>query len=475
MKFYGWFFGAIALLLCLCSPATAARLLSWEFERRDNHLIFVTDESILPQARLLSHPTRLIIDLPGVDLTEPTIQRLGGAIATIHSEQIDDENSRLIIELDANYQVDPSQIEIRGLSPTRWQVALPTPQRITLRDLPPVEPRRESTPEPNLEQPRLPSDRPTPTAQNQHLATINALEIGNNDTLLIHADRNISGRGSWNLAERAYQLLIPNARFSSRLRQPSLVGVPISQIRLRQRGTTLEILVYPSASHEVQGPEQLSSNLLSLDIVPQRIARPVPVPPTSRPTTRPTPGPLPRPTGQDLVVIDPGHGGRDPGAIGIGGLREKDVVLPISLEISRTLQQQGVRVIMTRSDDRYVTLAGRTQIANRARADVFVSIHANAISLSRPDVNGVETYYYTSGGRLAQTIHQSILSNVSIGNRGVKRARFYVLRHSSMPAVLVEVGFVTGRADAPRLANSSFRSQMAQAIARGILLYLQQN
>ncbi|MGB0562255.1 MAG: N-acetylmuramoyl-L-alanine amidase family protein, partial [Spirulinaceae cyanobacterium] len=295
----------------------------------------------------------------------------------------------------------------------------------------------------------------------------------------IRADRNITGRGSWNLSERAYQLLIPNARFSPRLRQPSLVGVPITQIRLRQRGTTLEVLVYPTANHEVQSPRQLSSNLLSLAVVPQRIARPVPVPPTSRPTprppTRPTPTPLPRPTGQDLVVVDPGHGGRDPGAIGIGGLREKDVVLPISLEIARTLQQQGVRVIMTRSDDRYVTLAGRTQMANRAGADVFVSIHANAISMSRPDVNGVETYYYTSGGRLAQTIHQSILSNISIGNRGVKRARFYVLRHSSMPAVLVEVGFVTGRADAPRLANSSFRSQMAQAISRGILLYLQQN
>ncbi|NEO87054.1 MAG: N-acetylmuramoyl-L-alanine amidase, partial [Spirulina sp. SIO3F2] len=373
------------------------------------------------------------------------------------------------IELDPNYQVDPQKIEIRGLSPTRWQVALPTPQRITLRDLPPVE------------RPTQTSDRPTPTppsqtAQNTELAVVDALEIGRNDELLIRADRAIQGTGNWNLAERAYQILIPNTRFSPRLRQPNLVGVPINQIRLRQRGTTLEILVYPTANHELQGPQQLSNNLLSFAVVAQRIARPVPVPPTTtppRPTT--TPQPLPRPTGSDLVVIDPGHGGRDPGAIGIGGLREKDVVLPISLEISRTLQRQGVQVIMTRSDDRYVTLAGRTQIANRARADIFVSIHANAISLSRPDVNGVETYYYTSGGRLAQTIHQSILNNVSIGNRGVKRARFYVLRHSSMPAVLVEVGFVTGRQDAPRLANPAFRSQMAQAIARGILLYLQQN
>ncbi|MDB9504790.1 N-acetylmuramoyl-L-alanine amidase, partial [Spirulina major CS-329] len=185
--------------------------------------------------------------------------------------------------------------------------------------------------------------------------------------------------------------------------------------------------------------------------------------------------PLPRPSGRDLVAIDPGHGGRDPGAIGIGGLREKDVVLPISLEVSQILQQQGVQVLMTRSDDRFISLAGRTQMANRARADIFVSIHANAISMSRPDVNGVETFYYSSGYRLAQSIHNSILQSIQIRNRGVKQARFYVLRTSSMPAVLVEVGFVTGREDAPRLANPQFRSQMAQAIARGILLYLQQN
>ncbi|MGB0563172.1 MAG: AMIN domain-containing protein, partial [Spirulinaceae cyanobacterium] len=166
MKLYGWLFGAIALLLSFCSPATAAQLLSWEFERRDNRLVFVTDESILPQARLLSNPTRLVIDLPGVDLAEPSGQQtIGGAIAAIRSEQLDAENSRLTIELDPNYQVDPDQIEIRGLSPTRWQVALPTPQRITLRDLPPVPatPAAAGTPT---------RDRPTTVAQNEQLATI---------------------------------------------------------------------------------------------------------------------------------------------------------------------------------------------------------------------------------------------------------------------------------------------------------------
>lgn len=473
MKPYGWLLSALALL-CFSVPAEAARLLSWEFEKRENRLIFVTDESVLPKARLLSNPTRLVIDLPDVDLARnvATQEQVGGAIAAITTEQLDADNSRLTITLAPGYEMNPQEIEIRGLSLTRWQVSLPTPRRTVSRDLPPV--------------PSLPAQRNTTptTAQNTNAAIVNALEIGTGNQLLIRADRAIAGTGRWSLEERAYQILIPNAQYSPRLRQPRLVGVPISQIRLRQRGDTLEILVYPAARHEVRRLEQLGRNLLGVELRQSTVGR-VPVPPTTnprstnprstnpRPTTNPNPSPLPRPTGNDLVVIDPGHGGKDPGAIGIGGLREKDVVLPISLEISRTLQQQGVRVLMTRSDDRFISLAGRTQIANRARADVFVSIHANAISLSRPDVNGVETYYHNSGARLAQTVHQSILRNISIGNRGVKRARFYVLRNSSMPAILVEVGFVTGRDDAPRLADPAFRSQMAQAISEGILRYLQ--
>ena len=122
-----------------------------------------------------------------------------------------------------------------------------------------------------------------------------------------------------------------------------------------------------------------------------------------------------------------------------------------------------------------LTLAPRVALAERVRANVFVSIHANAISMSRPDVNGLETYYAPgspSGKRLAQSIHNSVLGGISMGSRGVRSARFYVIRRTSMPAALVETGFVTGALDNPRLANPAFRRQMAEAIARGILQYL---
>ncbi|MBE9223040.1 N-acetylmuramoyl-L-alanine amidase, partial [Cyanobacterium stanieri LEGE 03274] len=176
-----------------------------------------------------------------------------------------------------------------------------------------------------------------------------------------------------------------------------------------------------------------------------------------------------------LVIIDPGHGGRDPGAVGIAGLREKDVILPISLEVVRILEQQGIQARLTRNNDTFISLEGRTTMANGLNADLFVSIHANAISMSRPDVNGLETYYFQSGRNLANVIHRNILQRLNIRDRRVRQARFYVLRNARMPSVLVETGFVTGREDAARLRDPNFQRQMAQGIAAGIVEYVRTN
>lgn len=178
------------------------------------------------------------------------------------------------------------------------------------------------------------------------------------------------------------------------------------------------------------------------------------------------------PRGQTVVVIDPGHGGRDPGAVGIGGIQEKVINTTISNRVRQRLQEAGLTVLMTREGDQWVDLDARAQFANRARADVFVSIHANAISMARPEVNGLETYYLASGERLARSIHNSVLRNTDMRDRGVRQARFYVLRHTTMPAVLVETGFVTGAEDAARFRNPAAVNQIADGIARGILDYL---
>ena len=181
------------------------------------------------------------------------------------------------------------------------------------------------------------------------------------------------------------------------------------------------------------------------------------------------------PRGRFRVVIDPGHGGPDPGAVGIGGLRETDIVLDVGLQVARLLQARGVQVVMTRTSEVDVDLPPRVSLANRTKADVFVSIHANALSMARPDVNGVETFYFQAGNslRLARAIQSQIMA-VSPGtpDRGARPGRFFVIRRTVMPAVLTEMGFVTGRIDAPRLASPNFRRRLALAISAGILNYL---
>lgn len=188
--------------------------------------------------------------------------------------------------------------------------------------------------------------------------------------------------------------------------------------------------------------------------------------------TTPTPDPTEAPT---IVVLDAGHGGNDPGAIGVGGIQEKDIVLPITLQTAANLEQQGFRVVITRADDRPLELEDRVEIAEQAKAAVFVSIHANSAGLDRPEINGLETYHYpnsTEGSRLAQAIHTTLLQTVTVRNRGVKEANFHVLRRTSMPAALIELGFVTGREDAAKFANLSYRTQLARAIAAGVAQYV---
>ncbi|MBD2112836.1 DUF3747 domain-containing protein [Nodosilinea sp. FACHB-141] len=192
----------------------------------------------------------------------------------------------------------------------------------------------------------------------------------------------------------------------------------------------------------------------------------------SAPAVASTPTLPPIPQGSVVVVIDPGHGGRDPGAVGIGGLQEKQINTAISNRVQQQLAAAGITVLMTRSSDVFVDLDARAQYANRAGASVFVSIHANAISMSRPEVNGLETYYFSSGERLARSIHASVLGNTDMRDRGVRTARFYVLRYTTMPSVLVETGFVTGSQDAARFRDPAAVNRIADGIAQGILNYL---
>ncbi|MDY7003298.1 MAG: N-acetylmuramoyl-L-alanine amidase [Cyanobacteriota bacterium] len=378
----------------------------------------------------------------------------------------------------------------------------------------------------------------TPPTINQAtgFAVVKSVELKNGTDLVITGDKPLNYTSGWDSEEDAYGITIYGAKVDDRLKLPTRrVGSPLIWAKIRQEDPeTVTILVKPATNVKIAQVTQLTPQQLSLpmgwgnigttppgwrpdprqqssnsrpsilsrgnsslpqnpspqnrspqnsqgNLLPRRWPFPWPRR-NDRPSNTnngnrrfPLPNRLPQRDGRLMIVIDPGHGGpTDLGGVGFGGLREKDIVLPMSLEVAQILEQNNIQVVMTRKRDRDLDLPPRAELANRVNADLFVSIHANAISMSRPDVNGLETFYYQSGRSLAQYIQNSMLESFpTMNNRGVKRARFYVLRKTKMPAVLVEVGFVTGNYDSRILADPVQRSRMAQAIARGILRYVQ--
>ncbi|OUC12235.1 MAG: hypothetical protein B0A82_23570 [Alkalinema sp. CACIAM 70d] len=327
----------------------------------------------------------------------------------------------------------------------------------------------------NNPRPRDEAQEPRSTS----LTTIQAVDL-EGDRIVVRANQRLTYTGTWDRLTGAYRILIPSSQFDRNVRGPQLTASsPVMQIKLRQdNAQTSSILVTPAAGIQIGELNQPNAQTVTLQLrrglstVPPMPSNPgtqIPVPP---PKQVPTPT-IPRvPAGQVVVVIDPGHGGPDPGAVGIGGIQEKEIVLDIGRQVAGILQQQGVSAVLTRQDDIDLDLQPRVDIAEQVRATVFVSIHANAISMSRPDISGLETYYYDSGLGLAQSIHRSVMDATGVRDRGVRKARFYVIRKTTMPSVLVETGFVTGQEDASRLATPGYRRQMAEGIARGILLYI---
>lgn len=317
------------------------------------------------------------------------------------------------------------------------------------------------------------------------VATIRSVELAASGTqLVIKGNRNLSATGGWDRTSGLFRITIPNAQLAEAVKGPDFgANSPVLRLRLQQQDkNTVVIFVQPAPGVQVGRLNQIGDSFVTLEL--QRTGRFTPelggLPPLPRPNPQPLPpnagNPVltgrPVPRGRVVVIIDPGHGGKDPGAVGIAGTQEKDIILPIAKKLGEILQQNGVQVVLTRNSDYFVSLQGRVDMAERANADVFVSIHANSAGANRPDVSGLETYYYDSGSGLARIVHNSILQSVNVRDRGVRKARFYVLRKSSMPSILVETGYMTGREDMAKLRNTQYQNRMADGIARGILQYL---
>lgn len=180
------------------------------------------------------------------------------------------------------------------------------------------------------------------------------------------------------------------------------------------------------------------------------------------------------------IVVDPGHGGTDSGAVGVGGLREKDITLAVAGKVRDILKGSGVRVVMTREDDRDVygpSATDRQELQARvdyggSGADVFLSIHCDAYTSA--SAHGTATYYYPKtplDALLAQSLQDAMVVHGDRRDRGIHEARFYVCRRSAMPAALVELAFITNDVEGHLLADEDFQNEMAQGIAEGLAGY----
>lgn len=167
------------------------------------------------------------------------------------------------------------------------------------------------------------------------------------------------------------------------------------------------------------------------------------------------------------IILDPGHGGCDPGARAVKGMDEKNLSLDVAQRVKPLLEAEGYRVIMTRNNDTFIPLETRTAIANAHSDAIFVSIHFNASP--KRSASGVETYYYCYGSEpLAAALFQELCRERRCPRRGVKRAVFYVLSHNHCPATLLELGFVSNRKENAFLQTPQARQQLAKQIAAGI-------
>src|SRR5699024_2752100 len=171
------------------------------------------------------------------------------------------------------------------------------------------------------------------------------------------------------------------------------------------------------------------------------------------------------------IVLDAGHGGYDPGSTALNGQFEKDLVLNITKQIGQVLESHGATVVYTRTNDKYVSLFDRVRVSNAYWTDAFISIHLNAFTSNQ--INGVSTHYFdgNNDAKLAQSIQNALMDELSLNDRGVQKDNYYVLRENRDLSVLLELGFITNQNDLNTITSSDYGTQVGNALAKGLANY----
>jgi N-acetylmuramoyl-L-alanine amidase len=436
------------------------------------------------------NPDRLILDLGGTTVNPRLhkavipINRYGVRQIRIGQNQQNPPIARIVLDFEPNS--DTSAVDWEAIfNPSRGAVILrPTTFANNPPFIPQINPRNPAPTNPN------PVSNPPLAANGDIITVIQKITLSASGQLLIQTNQPFTYLGTEDRATGSYNIVINSAKISPQLIRPNLDGTALDGIRMSQVGSSVVIGLRPSVGWRIRedarsDPQQIyvqlyqSQNTAAVpDYLDPNLPITDPPPRGSKIPPRTIPPRLPRPNppsnitnrGRGVIVVDPGHGGNDVGAVG-NGIYEANVVLAISLKLGRILQEMGYTVVYSRTDNTEVELQPRVDQAERVNADIFVSVHANSLEARLSNVSGIETYYAPGAsvsGRLASFVHNQIINTTGARDRGVRTARFHVIRRTSMPSILVETGFVTNPQESANLNDPSYQERMAQAIARGV-------
>ncbi len=401
------------------------------------------------------NPDRLIVDLQNTAVVKELhksslpMNRFGVKQVRIAQFQNNPAIARLVFDLDSN---DPnSKVAWKSQYIAATNTLLLTPA--------------------NLAQTPVTPSLPIPVSSNpintSKPASIQKLSFSNTGQLIIEANQPVNYQTSLDRVSGTFNLRVANANISPTLQRPTLLATsPIERIRLSQVGNAVEIGIKTSPSWQVREIQRQNNQQINLQVA------------SNSPSNNPSESlPAPNRQGLGVIVVDPGHGGPDVGATR-NGVYEKDITLEISKYLGAILQQMGYAVVYTRTSDIDLDLEPRVQIAENSKADVFVSVHVNSLDVNASSVSGVETYHARGsalGQELASYVHSQIIASTGAIDRNIRGAGFYVIAKTSMPAILVETGYITNPAESSNLTSPNYQRRMAEAIAKGIDQFLKSN
>ena len=391
----------------------------------------------LTKPLVLSSPTRLVYDIPNATVN-PVLRNKEiplNDVETIKIGQFERETARIVITSNnANNYIpiiypDSQRIAFIDRKSTTYQALYPA--KTTLNSV------NDEINDSKTHSVKMVFSKPVIYALDRNQKNI--------ELLLLNADRSpdlnlkstflFEGSKISNLKNGGLKVTIP-------LKSDDILdihtGVDAKTIRIKIRSNTADL---PAAEKESSGII-MPSSMLSRDV------------------------------NKRFVVIDPGHGGGDHGAIR-GDISEKDITLDVSKRVRDLLEKKGYEVFMTREIDETLSLQERVEISENLVPDMFVSIHVNSSNSDAP--NGLETHYYKDNSLiLAKTVHASMLNHVQANNRGLFKSKFYVINHTTAPAILLEIGFMSNPIERVQLITDFRKQATAKAIVEGIDDYFKQ-